>query len=775
MNDMINKVFEGQEIENILETIIYELYENGPVERTYLEILSYIKYLHPSVFGKYENDILNVMGLFFKNANPSNIRALIMKDFGDSINDVYGHKLTPIQMDIFNNIGSNKFFSFSAATSTGKSYIFRELLLNSKNDVLIIVPSRALINEYYIKIRDIFVDNKVNILTYVDIINKKARRRNIFILTPERAKETFKYKTILNIDFILFDEAQLSDEKSSRGVIFDTLVRRFKKSFPSAKMFFAYPFVDNPESQLLKNQLNDSVYNYRSYKEKNVGQIFFSVDNGKFYAFGIKKEVMGQQRRLVKFDPIENVLKNNGSILIYTLKSKILNEEIFDTYRKYCNLCEEITDDDTLKLIKKFDDFMGTSDTKSRFGYSQMSKLLRRGIIIHHGSLPLKARLIIEEITRRGKCRICFSTSTLVQGINMPFDLVLLDSFSNNALDIKNLIGRAGRSTLEAKFDYGIVVIKDNNKSDIRRFLNSPSNMSNVSLLDTDEKLPEDVASYKDAIINDKFNDDYNLTNSDMEKITTDSVFQLASQLLELLFINNTIIDGETFSNLPKTDKDKIYIKFQQIYGCYIGRGDLSSGEKSVLSNSIKILLWQIQGKKFKQIVGYRYSYIRQNNEIKKLLTKYRNNTSRKGFKKELEKIKVKSTMKYSEIPNKDLVFLPLFDYDLLAYDVSYDIVAFDTYDYIDRMIGFKLKDIYYALFNELYLKEKDERAKKMSLYIKYGTIDEKEIFLLRYGFDFDTIGWLKDKVKKIDEDEIIFNDLSDFTEEQLEEIRNYI
>ena len=51
-----------------------------------------------------------------------------------------------------------------------------------------------------------------------------------------------------------------------------------------------------------------------------------------------------------------------------------------------------------------------------------------------------------------------------------------------------------------------------------------------------------------------------------MEKITTDSVFQLASQLLELLFINNTIIDGETFSNLPKTDKDKIYIKFQQIY-----------------------------------------------------------------------------------------------------------------------------------------------------------------------------------------------------------------
>lgn len=80
---------------------------------------------------------------------------------------------------------------------------------------------------------------------------------------------------------------------------------------------------------------------------------------------------------------------------------------------------------------------MGTSGEKRKYGYSQMSYLLRRGIILHHGSLPLKARMIIEELTRLGFCNLCFSTSTLVQGINMPFDIVLLDRFENKPLEIK--------------------------------------------------------------------------------------------------------------------------------------------------------------------------------------------------------------------------------------------------------------------------------------------------------------------------------------------------
>lgn len=82
----------------------------------------------------------------------------------------------------------------------------------------VVVPSRALINEYFNTLCDAITDKSVNILTFIDKINIKRAKRNIFIVTPERCKELFKQKEEFNIDIFLFDEAQLSNEESSRGI-----------------------------------------------------------------------------------------------------------------------------------------------------------------------------------------------------------------------------------------------------------------------------------------------------------------------------------------------------------------------------------------------------------------------------------------------------------------------------------------------------------------------------------------------------------------------------
>lgn len=779
MNNILRQIINKENVEEILGGILDNMYVNGPTNRSDLEILSFIKFFHPNIFNKYENEVVMLMGLFFKKSEANSLRSLIMKNYGESILDCYGHNYTPVQMDIVNSIKNNKYFSFSSATSTGKSYVFRDLLINTKNDVIIVVPSRALINEYYIKVKEIFRINKVNILTYIDFINKSSCRRNIFIVTPERAKEVFKFKDEIKLDFVLFDEAQISDEKGSRGIIFDSLVRRIKNNFINTKMLFAFPYISNPGAQLEKNNLTDDISSYYCYNEKNVGQIFFSKSEDNYYAFGINKEILGNNRIKIDFDPIKKILENNGSVLIYTSKSKIISEKIIEEYSKYCNYCKEITDSRALLLINKFDNYMGTSGEKRKYGYSQMSYLLRRGIILHHGSLPLKARMIIEELTRLGFCNLCFSTSTLVQGINMPFDIVLLDRFENKPLEIKNLIGRAGRSSPDAKFDYGIIVVKDYNKKDIRNILCNDTNINAESLLDTAEELPEDVTNYRDAILNNTFNDEYNLPQNDLKKLTKDDVFCIAKNILDCMFIGDKIISADEFSNTNESKRNEIYDNFQKMYSYYLNNRELSKGEKSIISNCVRILLWQIQGKTFKQIVGYRYSYIRQNSKVKKVLNRYRNlphnNINKKKFRNEINAIKVKSVMKCSDIPDKSLNFIPLFNYDMEAYKVNYDIVAFDTYDYIDKIIGFKLRDIYYAIFNEFFIKYGDERAKKMSQYIKYGSSDDKEIMLLRYGFDFETIEWLKDKVESIDENSIVFKNIDQFTEEQLLEIDNYL
>ena len=113
----------------------------------------------------------------------------------------------------------------------------------------------------------------------------------------------------------------------------------------------------------------------------------------------------------------------------------------------------------------------------------------------------------------------------------------------------------------------------------------------------------------------------------------------------------------------------------------------------------------------------------------------------------------------YNDLPNRDLQLYSMFSQDgviVKAKDVDYDRIVFDTYDYIDKLLGFKLSDVFYTAFHKYYEKEGDIRAEKISKYIKYGTDDSTEIWLLRYGLSFEEIETLKPYIKRIDEQEMV-------------------
>lgn len=772
MDNLIDKIVKGKELEEIIEYVRKDIYVNGPISTLDMEILSYLKYYQPEFLSKYEGDILERMGIFYKENKINSIEGLIMSNYKKVIAEKYNKFYTPIQTNLINNILLNKNFSFSAPTSTGKSYVFREIIEDKdKKDVAIIVPSRALINEYFIKIRDIIKDKSVNVLTSVEIINKKMAKRNVFILTPERAKELFKYKEELQLDFVLFDEAQLGDEESTRGMIFDSIVRRIKRNFPKTKLLFAHPFINNPEAQLKKNNIEEG--DYKNYLEKNVGQMFISYDSGKYYHFGIEKEVMGNNKIKMEEDPIKNIIINNGTVLIYTAKTSIYNGKIFEKFGKYIELCEEIKDKKALKLIKELKELIGATQKKKSEKYSKMIELLKRGIITHHGSLPLKARIILEEFTQNNFCRICFATSTLVQGINMPFDVVWIDKFeSSQMLSILNLIGRAGRATTKEKFDYGIVVVKDANKSRLRSIIKTKIKLKEVSLLDVENNEEEDnVRDFKESIKNGTLSDEYNLTQKQLERLEEKSLDNSIEFILEKMVRKNSFISVDEFNKYERSIRTKIREEFEKIYIAYLNRAELSSGEKSVLSNAIKILVWQINGKTFKQVVWYRYSYITRLEERKELMKQ----KNKKEAQNEIANMEARFTMECSDIPNKDLMSFNMLKGKKVN-EVSYDRIVFDTYDYIDKIIGFKLKDIYYATFQKFFERTGDIRAKNMALYLKYGTIDYVEIMLIRYGFSFETIEWLKKYVKKIDEDEIVFKKkIMVLSKDKFKEIEHYV
>ena len=956
MNDLIKRIKAGDRISEIIQCVVHDIYENGPINGTTMEILCYLSIYQSQEFEKWENRILKYMGVYYKKIKTDCFPEVIFGMYEKHIEELFNDSYTPVQANLVSEIQKNKCFSFSAPTSTGKSYVFQHLIRDSKNDIVIVVPSRALINEYFNALCNTITDKSVNILTFIDKINIKRAKRNIFIVTPERCKEIYKQKEEFVIDIFLFDEAQLSNEESSRGIFFDSIVRRAQKAFPDAKFVFAHPFVENPEAQIQKNHfnINDSgaiCYKYRNvgqifyavdenryyhfgidkeimgkhkvacefdpietvinhegsvlvyttkasiynkkvfskfkkyinmcavniltfidkinikrakrnifivtperckeiykqkeefvidiflfdeaqlsneessrgiffdsivrraqkafpdakfvfahpfvenpeaqiqknhfnindsgaicYKYRNVGQIFYAVDENRYYHFGIDKEIMGKHKVACEFDPIETVINHEGSVLVYTTKASIYNKKVFSKFKKYINMCAEINDENAKKYIKQIKKYIGANDNSGEERYSQMIDLMKHGIVIHHGSLPLQARLLLEQFTNAGYCKICFATSTLEQGINMPFDIVYLNTFeASKPLSLKNLIGRAGRSTLEQKFDFGSIVIKKGDMTRLRHIINSPDILDNVSMLESE--VEDDLKEFKDAIIDGTISDEYNISEKQLTKLCDENAENIVKNILDTMFENNDFVSLSSI-NEDQECKLWLYTYFEQLYENYLGR-TLNNGEKNVFNTAIKILLWQIHCKSFKDICFYRYSYASKKQEREQLQKQIQNGNEFESYMAnlKLQHLQAAFVTGYADIPNKNLQAFNMFGNNAIkAKDVDYDRIVFDTYDYLDKIIGFKLSDIFYAAFNEYFEKKNDLRAKRMAQLVKYGTEDEKEIWMLRYGFSFEDIEWLEPYIKTINQEEIIFDrEIDKLSIEKMNVIKRFI
>ena len=767
MTEIINKIIAGEDLENIFGYTLDRLFKYGPISVTDMEILSYLKLYQPNIFDNYKNTILNYMAVFYKNTERTTLKEIVFRQYRRYLEDTYHYKYTPVQADIIKGIENNNCFSFSAPTSTGKSFVFMNKIMETINDVVVVVPSRALINEYYLKLNELITDKRVNILTFIDKINTKFAKRSVFIVTPERCRELFKQKNDFQVDLFLFDEAQLSNENSKRGLYFDSIVRRCYKAYPESKFIFAHPFVKNPESQIEKNHFNKDEAFSIQYTQKNVGQLFLCTDNDwNFFHFGIDKAVMGKQRIKCDFDPIKKTIQEGGSVLFYVSKAKIYNKGFLNQFSKYIDLCPELESEITEKYIEQLKQYTGGDTIANKNHYSQMIALLKKGIVIHHGSLPLQTRIIIEQFTKADNCRLCFATSTLEQGINMPFDVVFLDRLeSSKPLSVKNLIGRAGRSTTDSKFDFGYVIISSPARmANFRLIMNQDEELSDISALESNEEHDDDYNEFKEAILNDTYSDEFNLTEKDLAKLTSDEIDVLILNILNTVFIENDLIPlseirRDTFNRL------ELYANFRALYSTYLGRY-LENGESNVLDTAIKIILWRVYGKTFKNICWYRYSYVSKSHEREALERLGRNTAT-------LDAMFITG---YHDIPDKNLNVFSLFPIGTRAKDIDYDLIMYDTYDYIDKLIGFKLSDVFYAAFLKFYEKHQDSRALKLSKFIKYGTDDERHIWMLRYGMSFEDIEILESHITSIDSEEIIFKDsINALTDEEKASILRYI
>ncbi len=458
-------------------------------------------------------------------------------------------------------------------------------------------------------------------------------------------------------------------------------------------------------------------------------------------------------------DILKNKLLDGGSALIYISKSSIYDKSFEKDFERYIALCEPITNPAAIEIIDEIEELIGAKEKES-----ELVHLMKKGVVIHHGSVPLVVRFLIEKFTNSGFAKICFATSTLAQGVNMPFDIVWVENIrfigtkEDQTLGLKNLIGRAGRSTsVINNFDYGYIIVK-NIKGFIDKF-NGESKLSGKSQLDEDNKgTPEDLIEFIDAVKNENVNDEYNLPNSKTERLSSDEASLLIKNILDFLFVENQIMDGNTYRDLPRGKKDKLKKSLAGIFEISLGRA-LYRGEKTVLSASVTILLWQIQGKTFKELLGLRYSYLTNQVKQRKIKKRFKAGEMTEAECDELIKnLPITYSVIPHSLPNSDLKkSLPSRFKGSNMQNFNYDLVVYDTYDFLDKVISFSLADMYVAAFDQYFIQTNDIRAKSMVNYFRYGTNDEKEIWLMRYGFSIEEAEVIKPHVLAIDENEILF------------------
>lgn len=744
MKNLLKNILEGKDIPSILSNVKDNIFKNGGVSMNDMEILSLISLYHPQAIQGEIDEILYFLALYFKDGLVVNtLKAKVFELFKEAIQDSFGKTFTPVQADIYQSISGQHYFSFSAPTSTGKSYVLHSFIKECEHDVVVVVPSRALINEYYIKVCEEIPDKTVNVLTAIEKINTAHSRRTVFIVTPERCRELFKNPELYNVDVFLFDEAQLSEQTGRRGMYFDSIVRRCKRAYPDAKYVFAQPFVENPEAQFTKNDFEQNGQAKAvSYEQRNVGQYFLARNsNGTFVHFGIDRDVMGIRCQPYNGDPIRNIIAGNGSVLFFVSKQKILDNRVLHEFQEYIDLCPKLDEAVVCDYIDPLKEYLGGNPSRRARYYSSFLSLLEHGIVIHHGSLPMKARVIVESFTNAGLCRICFATSTLEQGINMPFDAVYLDTLpASKPLEVRNLIGRAGRSTIEKKLDYGCVIINRGSISSFRDILSERLTLNGESVLDQPIAEDDKDKDFKESILNGTFNDEYNLTPRELHNLTGQDSENAIKTILDNLFENDSVITATSRDDDNGRRWTNLIAAVYTFYSAYLQR-ELSSGEKSTLNTAFKILIWRINELTFKGICQRRFSYVAR--------IKERNLPN-------WSTLPSHATQKYNDLPDESLRFIPLFSSKTLTKDVDYDLLIYDTYDYIDKLIGFRLTDIFYAAFEKYYQKKNDVRAQRAALLTKFGTDNPKYIMMIRYGLPFEDVLALEEYVESINEQEIV-------------------
>jgi len=427
---------------------------------------SYIRH----VFFKMGNfPAISVIGKRFKT-----FEVTLTDDIYESYKRVRNHfssniYLTDNQLEILDNLVNSRQFSFSGPTSVGKSFIIKcfikHILKNvPKENIVALVPTKALINQYVADfkkdLKDDLIKNKYKIAVSSTVENYKDSNL-LLVLTPERLTRYLANKDNPSIGYIFVDEAQkITSTDDVRSLTTFRAVEKIIKLYPGINTYFASPLISNPDEFLKLFSLDTS--KYLTIKNNTVSQHIFKVDFNKskvFYSINNNFEEIGDLPIEIS-DDIQFIkhIGSNSNALVYCHSVATVIENAQKLQGILTLNSDYVVSDKVKDVIKKIKEFVHKDYI--------LASLLEYGIAFHYGNLPQVIRILIEDLYKECEIKYLFTTSTLLEGINLPTtNLFILSNKKGIAkldqLDFWNLSGRAGRMNIELNGNVFYIVKRD--------------------------------------------------------------------------------------------------------------------------------------------------------------------------------------------------------------------------------------------------------------------------------------------------------------------------
>jgi superfamily II DNA/RNA helicase len=375
-----------------------------------------------------------------------------------------GGLLTDFQYKLYTSLGSEASLSVSAPTSAGKSYILnldlvRKLEKDVNASIVYVVPTRALVTEVVSRVRTTLRQENIEDIAVrtapFPVLNKEKYRGIVYILTQERLLRLLSLSEQgVQLTSLIIDEAH-ELQKGKRGILLQNAIDFAIKKFPQTTIFFASPLIGNP-GYLLEVFKRTKNGKYFTEEVSPVSQNVILISEVPRKKTKVNTQLLvkdgfvelGQADLSFEFRGSKVQQKAKFSIEISSSDESVI---IFADDAASAEECAKAIAAELPQVINtdEIRDFVSFIKSDIHAEYP-LIECLKNGVAFHYGNMPSIVRSGVERMFKEGKIRYLCSTSTLLQGVNLPAKHIVIENphLGNDPMgraDFRNLAGRAGR------------------------------------------------------------------------------------------------------------------------------------------------------------------------------------------------------------------------------------------------------------------------------------------------------------------------------------------